>query len=412
MTTFGHNCPWLSLLRRLGVVMVILLSLPTVAAFLAPRPLYTISSSVVPSTLTVTFSTLSPEEERAAALSDYLAKAHEEKLKMIQQVEMKKNQEIDELKQQIAALKKTTSSSSSESSSSSAVVMVNGNADAIAVKALEDMTPDELRGKVLQYQQVLRQYMIDAQEEKYRAVQAAQAAAQQKLTESLTLLGWTPSSSATTSITLEPSRSSSTIVGSPLYVARNAAVSKAGAQSRWGPLEVQRVSGVSAASRSVVNGASSSSSNVAATPPTVTTTMPVNGGSVPVMSTTATTTVVPVPPEVAEADHGLRSDGSIGGLTLAERIYFGAQAAASDGSSSSVSTTTSSSNPMTILYQKRNIKVQQVAQALGQSNRWGAQEVERVSNIVAATTPSTSVITATSSTPQQRVNFGAAILGQ
>ena len=408
MTTFGHNCQWLSLLWRLVVVLAMMMSLPTAAAFLGPRPLNTFSSSVVPSTLTVTFSMLSPEEERAAALSDYLAKAHEEKLKMIQQVEMKKNQEIDELKQQIAALKKTTSSSSS-----SAVVMVNGSADAIAVKALEDMTPDELRGKVLQYQQVLRQYMIDAQEEKYRAVQAAQAAAQQKLTESLTLLGWTPSSSsATTSITLEPTRSSSAIVGSPLYVARNAAVSKAGAQSRWGPLEVQRVSGVSAASRSVVNGASSSSSNVAATPPTVTTTMPVNGGSVPVMSTTATTTVVPVPPEVAEADHGLRSDGSIGGLTLAERIYFGAQAAASDGSSSSVSTTTSSSNPMTILYQKRNIKVQQVAQALGQSNRWGAQEVERVSNIVAATTPSTSVITATSSTPQQRVNFGAAILGQ
>ena len=410
MTTFGHNCQWLSLLRRLGVVMAMMMSLPTVAAFLGPRPLNTFSSSVVPSTLTVTFSTLSPEEERAAALSDYLAKAHEEKLKMIQQVEMKKNQEIDELKQQIAALKKTTSSSSSESSSSSAVVMVNGNADAIAVKALEDMTPDELRGKVLQYQQVLRQYMIDAQEEKYRAVQAAQAAAQQKLTESLTLLGWTPSSSsATTSITLEPSRSSSAIVGSPLYVARNAAVSKAGAQSRWGPLEVQRVSGVSAASRSVVNGASSSNTNVAATPPTVTTTMPVNGGSVPVMSTTTTaTTVVPVPPEVAEADHGLRSDGSIGGLTLAERIYFGAQAAAS---SSSVSTT-SSSNPMTVLYQKRNIKVQQVAQALGQSNRWGAQEVERVSNIVAATAAYTSGITATSSTSQQRVNFGAAILGQ
>ena len=399
------------------MVLAMMMSLPTAAAFLGPRPLYTFSSSVVPSTLTVTFSTLSPEEERAAALSDYLAKAHEEKLKMIQQVEMKKNQEIDELKQQIAALKKTTSSSSSESSSSSsssAVVMVNGNADAIAVKALEDMTPDELRGKVLQYQQVLRQYMIDAQEEKYRAVQAAQAAAQQKLTESLTLLGWTPSSSATTSITLEPSRSSSTIVGSPLYVARNAAVSKAGAQSRWGPLEVQRVSGVSAASRSVVNGASSSNTNVAATPPTVTTTMPVNGGSVPVMSTTTTaTTVVPVPPEVAEADHGLRSDGSIGGLTLAERIYFGAQAAVtSDGSSSAVSTTTSSSNPMTVLYQKRNIKVQQVAQVLGQSNRWGAQEVERVSNIVAATAAYTSGITATSSTSQQRVNFGAAILGQ
>ena len=411
MTTFGHNCQWLSLLRRLGVVMAMMMSLPTAAAFLGPRPLNTFSSSVVPSTLTVTFSTLSPEEERAAALSDYLAKAHEEKLKMIQQVEMKKNQEIDELKQQIAALKKTTSSSSSESSSSSAVVMVNGNADAIAVKALEDMTPDELRGKVLQYQQVLRQYMIDAQEEKYRAVQAAQAAAQQKLTESLTLLGWTPSSSAATSITLEPSRSSSAIVGSPLYVARNAAVSKAGAQSRWGPLEVQRVSGVSAVSHNVVNGASSSSSNVAATPPTVTTTMPVNGGSVPVMSTTATT-VVPVPPEVAEADHGLRSDGSIGGLTLAERIYFGAQAAASDGSSSSVSTTTSSSNPMTVLYQKRNIKVQQVAQVLGKSNRWGAQEVERVSNIVAATAAYTSGITATSSTSQQRVNFGAAILGQ
>jgi hypothetical protein len=162
-----------------------------------------------------------------------------------------------------------------------------------------------------------------------------------------------------------------------------------------------------------INGASLSSA----------TTMSVNGAvSVPTMNTEVSTPIiVPVPPEVAEADHGLRSDGSIGGWTLAERIYFGATAApattapatTTTTSSTTVSPVSSTTNPMEVLYQKRNIKVVQAAKA-GRSNRWGDQEVERVSNIVAATMGQIpNANTAVSSgQPAQRVNFGASILGQ
>ena len=362
--------------------------------------LHRVASSRSMSTMMIPFASMSPEEERAAALSDYLAKAHEEKLRLVKDVEQKKNQEIDQLKQQIAELK------SQPTASSSAVVMVNG-ADAIAVKALDDMNKEELMAKILQYQDFMRQYMIDAQEQKYRAVQEAQAAAQKKLSESLSLLGLAPATGSTGAAS-----SVSSVTESPLYTARNVAVAKAaaeGRQSRWGPMEVQRASSGNTIAVTKVNGASSAAS--------IATIMPVNGASAPVMATTVPVTpvAVPVPPEVAEADHGLRSDGSVGGLTLAERIYFGSAAtpAATTAATTTTSTVASANNPIEVLYQKRNIKVVQAAQA-GKSNRWGAQEVERVSNIVAATTGQISSTTSTASSSQtpQRVNFGASILGQ
>jgi hypothetical protein len=109
------------------------LNIGFVAAFHPHSPLHVFTSGISKSPTTIiSIAAMSPEEERAAALSDYLAKAHEEKLRVIKEVEQKKNQEIDQLKQQIAELK------SQPTVSSSAVVMVNG-ADAIAVKALDEM---------------------------------------------------------------------------------------------------------------------------------------------------------------------------------------------------------------------------------------------------------------------------------
>ena len=51
-----------------------------------------------------------PEEERAAALSEYLAKAHEEKLRAVREVEEKKSEEIQALKQQVEELKSSGAS--------------------------------------------------------------------------------------------------------------------------------------------------------------------------------------------------------------------------------------------------------------------------------------------------------------
>jgi hypothetical protein len=443
-------------------------------------------------------SILTPEEERAAALSDYLAKSHEEKLRAIKEVETKKNVEIEQLQQQITDLKESRTSTSTSSS----MVMVNGG-DA-NVKALDDMNKDELLAKVVQYQNFMRQYMIDAQEQKYRAVQAAQVAAQKKLTESMTLLGLTSSlSNSATEL------SNASPVTPPLYAARNTAVAKAAAagQSRWGNMEVQRVANVPTAHMSLPITSASSLSVVplTATPPPLyaarsaaiakaaaagrsrwgsaevqrvssmaelptlngartASTMSVNGGLAPVMKTATvvpvhvsanvpvpsevaeadhglrsdgsvggmtlaqrvyygaaplsnndvapTSVIVPVPLEVAEADHGLRSDGSVGGLTLAERVYYGAAPIATT-SSSSLMRTTAVSELAEDFYSQRNLNILKAAQA-GHS-RWGTQEIERVSNIV-STTSRLSPVTVEVPIPVvkqlQRVNFGAAILGQ
>jgi hypothetical protein len=400
---------------------------------------------------------LSPEEERAAALSDYLAKSHIEKMRAIQDVEMKKNSEIEQLKQQIAALKE----SSTETTPSSSMLMVNGSDN---VKSLEEMSKEELVNKITQYQNFMRQYMIDAQEQKYHAVKAAEEAARKKLAESMTLLGLSATTETTTTASLPPlfaarnaavskaaaagksrwgplevQRASSAVSftttnlapassSTPLYAARNAAVTKAAAagQSRWGSAEVQRAAGLS-------NGAA----NLNTAAPT---TMSVNGGSAPVLkrATPTPTTSIPVPPEVAEADHGLRSDGSIGGLSLAERVYFGAGAASvptppevqaadhgwrSDGSidgptlaervfygAASPSTPSTAADPREALFARRNAKVLQAAHA-GRS-RWGSQEIERVARIVAVTPPLPAAAVEIPPAPSPRVNFGAAILGR
>jgi hypothetical protein len=367
------------------------------------------------------------------------------------------------------------------------------------------MNKDELLAKVVQYQNFMRQYMIDAQEQKYRAVQAAQEAAQKKLTESMTLLGLTSSlsNSATELSNVSP-------VTPPIYAARNTAVTKAAAagQSRWGNMEVQRVSNDPTApvSLPITSASSLSVVPVTATPlpplyaarsaaiakaaaagrsrwgsaevqrvssiadlPTLNgartaSTMSVNGGSAPVMKTATvvpvhvsanvpvpsevaeadhglrsdgsvggltlaqrvyygaaplsnndvapTSVIVPVPLEVAEADHGLRSDGSVGGLTLAERVYYGAAPIATT-SSSSLMRTTAVSELAEDFYSSRNLNILKAAQA-GHS-RWGTQEIERVSNIV-STTSRFSPVTVEVPIPVvkqlQRVNFGAAILGQ
>lgn len=131
---------------------------------------------------------------------------------------------------------------------------------------------------------------------------------------------------------------------STLYASRNAnlaAAAKAG-KSRWGSQEIEKVSGIV------------------------------------VEKTTAPTSGVNPPPDaspeaIAAADHGLRADGGVGGLTLAERVSAGLAA----GGDTSAITAASS------LYAKRNARVAEAANA-GKS-RWGSKEVEKVLGIVSNT---------------------------
>lgn len=314
-----------------------------------------------------------PEEARAAALSEYLAKSHEEKLKAIKDMETKKNAEIIALKEEMAQLRQGSSSSTSASAST---IVMQGD---VVNKALEDMTKEELVSKIGQYQTYMQQYMVGAQEQKYKAVQVAQAAGKKNLADAMLQLGAaTPSS-----ISEAPATTVST--QSPLYAARSAAVSKAGANSRWGAMEVERAGNTNGAA--AINGA-------AAAPP-VAVAIPVAAAAPPVAAAAPPVAVdVPVPPEVAAADHGLRADGGVGGLTLAERIFQASGAAAPV-----VLATTPVPSQMEVLYTQRNIKV--IASAAAGKSRWGQQEVDRVQNIV----------TTTSSLPAGRMNLGASIVG-
>lgn len=130
------------------------------------------------------------------------------------------------------------------------------------------------------------------------------------------------------------------------YQIRNAMVAAAGKDSRWGPMEVQKAAGMTVTPISAFK------------PSKATLAVPVRAAASP-----------PVTPElVLEADHGLRNDGGVGGLTLAERLSTGA-----------VGLTRPTITKTRMDYQRRNVKVA----AAGKSSRWGAMEVEKAVNVAA-----------------------------
>ena len=193
----------------------------------------------------------------------------------------------------------------------------------------------------------MSEYIVKAQQDKYNAVKAAEAATAKKYEDKLNALMLPGSSSGSSGI----SSSNSNKEESKLVQERNANVvasAKAG-KSRWGDKEVQRVSGGSftpVASESKIAASSS-------------------------RTETATIDVVAThvsPDTIAAADHGLRADGGVGGLTLEERVTAGAGAsniapvngAAVVGSQSS-------------LFAMRNARIAQAAKA-GNQSRWGTKE--------------------------------------
>lgn len=327
---------------------------------------------------------MSSEEERAKALSEYLAKAHEEKLRAIQEVEKKKEAEIMALKQQVEQLKQ-----SGGGGGGSAITMAPAGGD------LSTLSKEQLINKVVQYQQFMQDYIVKAQEQKTKAVQAAVADINKKWEEKLVLTGGTTTAASPVATTRSTEETK-------LYDARNAAVAAAAqaGKSRWGDAEVKRA----AASAPVASG------QVLASPPTP--------------------AVVVVPPEVAAADHGLRSDGSVGGPTLAERVSQGVNIGASivsarvasplnigaaivgqtSGSTSSVAPSVGATPAAeTLLYENRNKMV--VAAAAAGKSRWGTMEIEKAKNLAAlpgkqtsqgSTSLSTSTSIESSSLFQQR----------
>jgi hypothetical protein len=274
------------------------------------------------------------DEDRAAALSAYMVKALEEKNKAVRVAEAAKDAAMEDLKAELEAMKKSLPATSAAPTTVSTVVLATGGSE-----NLMDYSKEELAAKVIQYQDFMKQYIVKAQDQKAKAVKFAELSVESKYQLLLGSAG-TAAPSAPIAVAQE---------SSDLFTKRNAAVSAAAAagKSRWGDMEAQRA-GVGAATAAAVNGA-------------------------PAVPAAA----LVVPKEVLEADHGLRNDGGVGGLTLAERIAQGSKGSSVAAPAAPVAAATPAASP---LYIRRNARV--VAAAAAGKSRWGSEENASIQNLM------------------------------
>lgn len=316
-----------------------------------------------------------PQEVSAQQLTNYMARSHEEKLKALKTLEDQKNNEIKILKEKI----QNAGTSIVQASSSAAPTTVSGSVD-------------ELTRKLASYQKFMSEYIVKAQEDKARAVREAEIAIAKKYEAKLQALMLPPSGGSVAA-------SSDDKVSNAFFVKRSqkvAAAAKAG-KSRWGDKEVERAAGVNI---------SVPKQTISATPSAFST--PKSGE---------------IPSEVIAADHGLRADGGVGGLTLAERVANGANGV----------TISNGATPQTIIpnsaYLARNAYITAAAKA-GKQSRWGSMEehkaIEFKSIPLPAAAPDVIIIPEVAAadhglradggvggpTLAQRVNLGAQLLKQ
>jgi len=326
---------------------------------------------------------------------------------------------------------------------------------------VSEMTKEQLTQKLVSYQQFMAKYIVDSQQQKIKAVAAAELKIKQQYEEKLRLLSGSTSTA--------PVASSTPVVeASPAFEQRNAKVAAAAAvgKSRWGDMEnmkagatvvpVVPVNGVTAPPAvSVPSSSSSSNANFdkrnamvaaagqagksrwgepevakasqasASLPPSTSSSSSSGSVSTPIV-------VVEVPPEVEAADHGLRADGGVGGPSLAERVNFGAQLVNKQTASAPASAASSSLS--TTYYDKRNARI--TAAGLAGKSRWGAMEIHKVQSLLPAASSTSSSSSGITSpivlTPEieaadhglradggvggpslaQRVNFGASLVNK
>eukprot|EP00751_Fragilariopsis_kerguelensis_P005574 CAMPEP_0170787702 /NCGR_PEP_ID=MMETSP0733-20121128/18445_1 /TAXON_ID=186038 /ORGANISM="Fragilariopsis kerguelensis, Strain L26-C5" /LENGTH=463 /DNA_ID=CAMNT_0011133969 /DNA_START=257 /DNA_END=1649 /DNA_ORIENTATION=- len=175
-------------------------------------------------------------------LTEYLAKAHEAKIRAIKDVEDKKNNEINTLKGEVAALKEKETHAPKQSTG----IVVAGTPRASGMQ-LSNTSKAELAAKLVQYQQFMAKYIVESQQQKMIAVKAAEEATAAKYEGKLALLLKASSSSNNDSSTpakaADSSSSAAVAADTKLYDTRSATVAaaaKAG-KSRWGDKEVAKV---------------------------------------------------------------------------------------------------------------------------------------------------------------------------
>jgi len=147
-----------------------------------------------------------------------MSKSHEEKLKAVKQVEAQKQTEIEALKKEVEQLK------SSQLPIASAPQLV---------KSTSSESVDEMKAKIKSYQDFMTKYIVNAQEDKFKAIKAAERAVVTKYEDKFALLLGPTSQNSKKETSLYESRS-----------ANVAAAAKTG-KSRWGDAEVKRATELS-----------------------------------------------------------------------------------------------------------------------------------------------------------------------
>ncbi|KAL3938251.1 MAG: hypothetical protein SGARI_001814 [Bacillariaceae sp.] len=332
---------------------------------------------------------------------------------------------------------------------------------------ITNMNKEQLAGRLVTYQQFMSRYIVEAQEQKRKAVLAAEAAVTAKYEQKLQLYQSKAQDAPAPPAIKAPA--------TQLYEGRNAnvaAAAKAG-KSRWGDAEVKKASGA-AVNGVPVNGAANNVPVVekpdpnsiailtgsslyyhrnqmvaaagaagksrwgdqevkkAATeaskgPPSLEGAAPVSS-SPAIETTTASAAPIEVTPEIEAADHGLRNDGGVGGPSLAERVNLGASLLGGESAPPAINGASASPSA----YDLRNARV--AAAAAAGKSRWGTMENEKASNLSSNALPSAppaAVAAAVVTTPEveaadhglradggvggpslaQRVNLGASLLG-
>ena len=246
---------------------------------------------------------------------------------------------------------------------------------------------EELSAKLALYQKFMAEYIVKASEAKAKAVKAAELALTAKYEAKLLLAaGAAPPKPPTETKTAPVVAKESAVKVNPAYAKRNAnlaAAVTAGKNTRWGDSEVQKAANIkvttSAPATPPANTAyAKRNANLAAA---VTAGKNTRWGDSEVQKatnikvTTSAPVATDVPQEVIDADHGMRADGGVSGLTLAERVMLGSQAPTGSG----VTTTTTVAAPPKSLtsYDKRNAHLIKAAEA-GLNSRWGELEVKAV----------------------------------
>jgi hypothetical protein len=289
---------------------------------------------------------------------------------------------------------------------------------------ITNMTKEQLAGRLVTYQQFMSKYIVEAQEQKMKAVQAAEAAITAKYEQKLKLYqAKTPTA---------PESSPAT----KLYQGRNANVAAAAAagKSRWGDMEVSRLQGESSDVSVVqVNGATVPTVQQKSDPVPIAIlsgsslyyrrnqmvaaagvagksrwgeaevgkairevangpSLSAPAQSAPAISASPTSPTIIITPEIEAADHGLRSDGGVGGPSLAERVNLGQQLFVAINVASAPAVI---DDAFATLYNSRNARV--AAAAAAGKSRWGPLENHKAtifsSNILPAT-PSSAVAVA------------------